>query len=107
MGTQQESESPDKIQLGEPLTSTLQKWVLVLDVPRTIYELQKKGYAHFRADFEEDTRRLHLKAWKDVKPKGTLACNGTSKKKCDHPPFNNSRALDLHQRARKHGGYAA
>jgi hypothetical protein len=85
------------------LTSTLQKWVLVLDIPRTIYELQKLGYRHFRADFEEDTRRVHLKAWKDVKARGRFVCMGTPTEVCDHPPFNNSTALQLHQRTRRHG----
>ncbi|MDG7021136.1 MAG: hypothetical protein JRN23_04320 [Nitrososphaerota archaeon] len=88
------------------MTSTLQKWVLILDIPRTIYELQKLGYKHFQADFEEDTRRVHLRAWKDVKPKNALKCEGTPTEECDHPPFNNRRALDWHQIARKHGKYA-
>ncbi len=85
------------------MTSTLQKWVLVLDIPREIYALQKSGYRHFRADFEEDTRRVHLRAWKEVKAKGRFICQGSATEECQHPPFNNSVALDMHQRATGHG----
>lgn len=86
------------------------EWVLVIDIPKKIYEYQKRGYTHFEADFTDDTRRVELRFWRRKDPpqrKLQLICSGTSKEECDHPPFNNSRALDLHQRARKHGGYAA
>lgn len=89
------------------MTSTLQKWVLILDIPREIYDLQKRGYRHFRADFEEDTRRVHLRAWMEVKAKGKIHCPGSETEECQHEPFNNRRALEVHQRAKKHGDYVA
>ncbi|MDG6917515.1 MAG: hypothetical protein JRM85_07995 [Nitrososphaerota archaeon] len=86
------------------------EWVLIIDIPKKIYEYQKRGYTHFEADFTDDTRRVELRFWRrpEERPRRTLEliCSGTRKEECEHPPFNNSAALDLHQRARKHGRYA-
>ena len=86
------------------------EWVLIIDIPKKIYEYQKRGYTHFEADFTDDTRRVEVRFWRRPKeaPQRTLQllCIGTDKEECDHAPFNNSAALDLHQRAKKHGEYA-
>jgi hypothetical protein len=50
----------------------------------------------------------------DVKPRSGFKCEGSPTEECDHADasgerrglFNNKVALNMHQRARKHGPYA-
>ena len=46
------------------MVSVRKEFVLIIDIPRKIYEAQKLGYTHFEADFTQDSRRVELRAWR-------------------------------------------
>ena len=74
------------------MVSILKEWVLVIDIPKKIYELQKQGYDHFEAEFKSDSRRLEFKAWKKPILKRAFPCDHCTK------IFLNPQALALHKK---------
>ena len=78
----------------------IKRWLLVIDIPKYIYEMQKRGYNHFEADFTQDSRRVELKAWRrrEKIPK---------RFECESCPdsFPNRSAKRLHQIQLGHGGF--
>jgi len=78
------------------VVSVLKQWVLIIDIPRTIYDLQKRGYTHFEAEFKEDTRRLEFKAWKAQKREPKFACGGCTRL------FLNPQSLKVHRQYTGH-----
>ena len=83
------------------MVSVKKEFVLIIDIPRKIYEAQKLGYTHFEADFEGDTRRVTLRSWKRRNlPSRKLECETCQK------PMPSSSALRIHQAQLKHGPYS-
>jgi len=83
------------------MVSVKKDFVLVIDIPRKIYEAQKLGYTHFEADFEGDTRRVTLRSWKrEDRTARRFECPT-----CQSMVPNRS-ALNVHQVQLKHGPYA-
>ena len=83
------------------MVSVRKEFVLVIDIPRKIYEAQKLGYTHFEADFDGDTRRVIMRSWKRKDRAGwKLECETCQK------PMPSSSALKTHQAQLKHGPYS-
>ena len=81
-------------------------------LPYTAIDWSKKyGYDRFKFELPKSGRpvRVVLEAWRADGRKFAgrkLVCEGTPTEDCDHPPFVNSTALEMHQRTKKHGPYA-
>ena len=76
------------------------EWVLIIDIPKKIYEAQKRGYNHFEADFTGDSRRVELRTWKRKdRFSRKFECEACQKQ------LPNRSALNMHQAQLKHGPY--
>ena len=83
------------------MVSVKKEFVLIIDIPRKIYEAQKLGYTHFEADFDGDTRRVVLRSWKRKdRASWKLECETCQK------PMPSSSALKTHQAQLGHGPYS-
>ena len=80
------------------MVSVRKEFVLVIDIPRKIYEYQKRGYNHFEADFAGDSRRVQIRAWKRKdRSRHKIECETCQGR------FSNRNALKTHQLHARHG----
>jgi len=46
------------------MVSVLRRWVLMLDLPYTLRQLQERGFNKIFLELAPDTKRAQIKAWK-------------------------------------------
>jgi len=49
------------------MVAILKRWVLLIDLPYTLRELQQKGYGRVFLEIDRETKRVEIRAWRRQK----------------------------------------